>query len=592
MAKSSGNIRYMFHNLWAFDRKGLFICFLRIPALVALPVVTGLTAKLMIDEINRGISVVNMVLLIAAMSCLIAFLTWIDPFLHEYSRAVSENLNVRYRITAFKKLMETDYEVIEKPENRLKFERAKDFTTGSGGSRQFSNIVVSMGINIVGIFSYIAILSKVNPILLAVLAVCGALNFGAMLLLIISDKRNAEREKPLNLRNEYIFRTAVDFSSAKDIRVYSFKGLFDSFLLKLRRAYLKNFGRMIKANVLNALAVALLSLITEGASLFYLIRSVAVGEMGVSDFIFYFGLITGFWAWILGMTVQINKLTNASIQCGRFRDFLRIGEENEVPSLPVPAEIEEIEFKDVSYSYPGSPEETIKNISFKAKKGEKLAIIGENGAGKTTCIKLLCGFYRPTSGRILLNGVDISGYDKKKYFSLFAAVFQDYNILPMSVEKNISLSEGEADKSVLQKAVLNAGLSGKIDSLKDGLNTRLVKKIYDDAINFSGGETQKLLLARALYRDAPILVLDEPTAALDPISENRMYERYGELTAGKTSFFISHRLSSTRFCDKILFMEKGRITETGAHEELMAKKGGYYRMYEVQSYYYRRGAEN
>ena len=225
-------------------------------------------------------------------------------------------------------------------------------------------------------------------------------------------------------------------------------------------------------------------------------------------------------------------------------------------------------------------------MSFKVSRGENIAIVGENGAGKTTAVKLLCGLYCPTSGEILINGKSSRDFSNDSYFKLFSAVFQDYYFMPMTIAENICTAS-DYDRKKLFAAFDKAGISEKINSLSLKEKTYMIKDVYKDAADFSGGEKQKLLLAKAIYKNAPVLILDEPTAALDPIAENELYLKYNEMTSGKISFFISHRLSSTRFCDRILLVKDGKIAESGTHEELMALKGLYYRMYQVQSYYYK-----
>ncbi|MBQ7919022.1 MAG: ABC transporter ATP-binding protein [Lachnospiraceae bacterium] len=248
--------------------------------------------------------------------------------------------------------------------------------------------------------------------------------------------------------------------------------------------------------------------------------------------------------------------------------------------------------EDVSYRYPEAENDTIKHMNLTIKPGEKLAIVGLNGAGKTTLVKLLCGFLDPTEGRVLLNGEDIRKYNRRDYYDLFSAVFQDFSVLEASVAVNVAQNVDNIDENRVRLCIEKAGLTEKVNSLPAGIDSKIGRQIYEDGVELSGGQTQILMLARALYKDGAVLVLDEPTAALDPIAENDIYHKYSEMTKGKTSLFISHRLASTRFCDRILFLENGEIAEEGTHESLLAWGGGYAKLFEVQSRYYKEGGEN
>ena len=255
---------------------------------------------------------------------------------------------------------------------------------------------------------------------------------------------------------------------------------------------------------------------------------------------------------------------------------------------PLPTGECEIEFRNVSYTYFKAEEPTIKNLSFTLHKGERLALVGLNGAGKTTLIKLMCGLYDPTEGEILLNGKPVNVYNRDEYYTLFSAVFQDIEKLPVSIAENISATTYElTDKEKLEKCLKQSGLYDKIESLPDKEKTHIVRALYDDAIELSGGQNQKMALAKALYKNAPILLLDEPTAALDPIAEQEMYLQYADFSKGKASVFISHRLASTRFCDRIILLENGSIAEIGTHSELMEKGGKYAELFALQSSYYK-----
>lgn len=313
-----------------------------------------------------------------------------------------------------------------------------------------------------------------------------------------------------------------------------------------------------------------------------------------ADFVFYFGVIGGFSGWLNGIVGDFNRLYSFNLGISELREYFDYPDKaNHSTGIALPNDTFSIEFKNVSYQYPGSDTNTIENLNFKIEKGEKIAIVGINGAGKTTIVKLICGLYTPKSGEILINSQPLNDYNREEYYKLFSVVFQDIFMLPLSIAKNISSStEEETDRQKVQNAINLAGLSSKIDSLPNGINTRLIKSVFEDAVDLSGGEMQKLALARALYKNGKALILDEPTAALDPIAESNIYTEYDRMTVGHTSIFISHRLASTRFCNRIFFLEDGKIIECGNHNELMSQKGKYFEMFDIQSHYYKDNLEN
>jgi len=240
----------------------------------------------------------------------------------------------------------------------------------------------------------------------------------------------------------------------------------------------------------------------------------------------------------------------------------------------------EFVFEHVSFQYPGTKEPVLKDIDFKFKVGEKFAVVGRNGAGKTTLIKLLCRLYEPTQGRILLNGIDIKYYDYSEYTRIFSVVFQDFKLLSLPLGDNIAAGE-----EVEEERMWQAGLKKRVEAMPKGLRSRLYRN-NGDGVEVSGGEAQKLAIARALYKDGPFVILDEPTAALDPLAEAEIYEQFNDMIQGKTAIYISHRMSSCKFCDDILVLDGGRIAERGDHTKLLKNNGIYAALYQKQAQYY------
>ena len=316
-------------------------------------------------------------------------------------------------------------------------------------------------------------------------------------------------------------------------------------------------------------------------------------DLPASEFLLYFSAVSGFTNWITILLNSASELNKISLQICRFREYMDWSEpfkfEEGKPITKDDFSQYELQLEDVSFRYPESDSDIISHMNLTIRPGEKLAIVGLNGAGKTTLIKLLCGFLDPTEGRVLLNGQDIREFNRKDYYTLFTAVFQDFSRLQVTIAQNIAQSISGIDQDRLTRCVDRAGLTQALTELPKGLDTMLGKIVGDDGIELSGGQLQRLMLARALYKDAPILLLDEPTAALDPIAENEIYQKYNEMTHGRTSVYISHRLASTRFCDRIIFLADGNIAEEGTHDDLMALGGGYCNLFNVQSKYYREG---
>ncbi len=388
----------------------------------------------------------------------------------------------------------------------------------------------------------------------------------------------------------YTIGECGDKRTGKDVRVYGMKdwlaGQIRRFqgeereILKIRRR--KEYETHLVSCWLNFLR--------DSLAYAYLILQTVQGEIGMGDFMLFFGAITGFSVWVTGLADQMGMIKTANIKMNDLRTFLDIpAEDTECAECELPdvSGGVEIEFDHVSFAYPGSEKDVISDLSFRIGKGEHVALVGLNGAGKSTLIKLMMGMYDPTSGVIRLNGTDIAKLRKRDIYRLYSAVFQDTMILPARIDENIALRRAaDVDRKRVEEVLALAGLDADFAERGITLESYMTDRLTEDGIDLSGGQEQKFLLARALYKDAPALLLDEPTAALDPLAEQEVYESYQELCRDKTALFISHRLASTQFSDWIMFLQDGHITEMGSHEELLAAGGEYARLYELQSHYY------
>ncbi len=401
---------------------------------------------------------------------------------------------------------------------------------------------------------------------------------------------------------EHFKKISNDFANGKDIRIYAAAGklyetqrkLHELLHAKLCRARLNWMGSGIFSSALE--------FIREGILYFILITFILDKHIGIADLMLYLGCVHNLAESFDGFLKTFSKMRKCSAQVNDYRALNEFcDEQNNADDEKTETELDELlsakryefHFDKVSFKYPGIETYALKDLSLTFTAGEKLAIVGLNGAGKTTFVKLLLKLYHPCSGKIYINGVDISDIPDKQYYKLFAPVFQDMECYAISLAENISMKkEEETDKERAKKCIEQAGLGNKLAGYKEGVDTPMLRVLHDDGIVLSGGELQKMALARALYKDAPVVVLDEPTAALDAMAESRMYEQFDSMVDGKSAVYISHRLSSTRFCDHIALFENGSITEYGTHDELMETGGAYAQMYEMQSHYYKEGEED
>ncbi|WMJ85527.1 ABC transporter ATP-binding protein [Anaerocolumna sp. MB42-C2] len=504
--------------------------------------------------------------------------------------------NVYNRLLFFKAL-DCDYSVMETKEGQTLYQKAQSAVRNGDDSATsvILNSVVSLISGFITFVFIFGIIAKLNILIVALLIFLTALSYLINRTAQHFAEKKRETDADLHKKSNYVESAMSDISGAKDIRIYNLSQMFlnirDELLEKMICVKTEIQNRYFAANTLNLIIAA----IRDGVAYVYCIWQVISGEIAVSDFVLFMAAIASFSGWLSTIVDNINVINRENVRLNDLRTFHECTNKldpKEPLSISNISSSIDIEFKNVSFRYTDDTPNILEALSFHIKANEKVALVGINGAGKTTIVKLLCGFYQASDGEILINGYNINAFKRTDLYSLFSAVFQDICILPITVGENISFkkTDKETEEKILQCLEV-AGLKDEIEKYSKKLNTSMLKVINDDGIILSGGQQQKLLLARALYKNAPILILDEPTAALDPIAESEVYEKFNELTENKTAIYISHRLASTRFCDRILMLKDGKITESGEHDQLISKNGDYAYMFEVQSHYYKEEVE-
>lgn len=505
-----------------------------------------------------------------------------------------------------------NYEFLEKPETLDIHERACQATGGNNnGVEGMMHGLETLAVNLTTVIVTLVSVLVLDIRLVLVLIVLAVIQYGYFVFCIRYDKKKVWDQLGGTWRQiGYMERVTQDFDYAKDIRLFSLQ----DYLLKKQQKIFENRWKKFDYHqnlwLSHAVVVNITFLIGKAAIYGALFYAVIRKDMTVGNFTLFFALAMAFSQSLIEFLRRFGDFGRASLEVDDFRSFMELDMEGSVDSdaaltsedaqknkenreLPK-ASAYTIVFENVSYRYPEAEEYALKNLKLKLEAGEKLAVVGLNGAGKTTMIKLLLRLYEPTEGRILLNGTDIRTYRREDYYKLFSPVFQNVEVLAFPIAENVSMKQTEnTDIDKAYSCVVEAGLQEKIDSLPKGILTELLKVVDEEGVDFSGGEKQKLALARALYKNAPIVVLDEPTSALDAIAEQRLYQSFDKMIGDKSAVYISHRLASTRFCDKVAMFKGGEMIEYGAHEELMEQNGEYAHMFELQAQYYQEeGEEN
>ena len=592
------NFAWSLKMLLKYSKAAFFITALFIPINIGLRYLEIYLPSLVVSEITNGQTLTHSLLSIGIVMLLIMLGNIIVQALGHIRNST---LGIyRYKMTALvtRKQLSMFYQTYEQKEVRDLANRASNATQMWDGVQPLTDIVYNgfgMLENLLGYILFGSVISFASPWLVPILTVAPIVNILSVKAYNKWEYAHRGKMTDLNQKLGHVEELPDDFTAAKDIRIYSMASWLRECYRDLSDQRSKWDRNVVKKSFLSHIADLVVILIRDGGAYALLIHMFYSGKIGIDEFVLYFAAISSFASWVGGIISCWNKANTVSLKLCDFRDFVDYPE-YDGSGIAKAADhmntVPEIEFKNVSFRYDGAEQDTIHDLSLKIKSGEKLALVGLNGAGKTTLVKLLCGLYRPTSGEIFFNGIPLSDFKREDYYKLISPVFQEIRTAFFSLAETVSgKSTAETDLEKAETCMRQAGLGAKIDALPDGIHTKLNKKVHENGTELSGGEAQKLMLARALYKDAPLLILDEPTAALDPIAESKIYNEFNVMAKNKTSLFISHRLASTSFCDRIILLENGNITEEGTHQELMGANGTYKGLFDIQSCWYKEDME-
>lgn len=550
-----------------------------------LPFVGVLLPKLVLDELS-GARDPSRLLLYAVAAAGVSALCYL---LSEWLRLRVERGGILLDSILDKLLGEKtcamDYQYLEDPESLTILQRARQGRMTRGG--MYAVMVWHLPNTLTNLFTCLGMLWVVAQLdwwVLALLLLCVAANL--LLLRKNSDAANAfmMHMGDFNRMFAYLYFLAFDFTNGKDIRLFHTAPMIQARM----RAYNGKVVEVEKESYLVMMCCgalqALLAQAQLGVVYISLLVQVFQAGLGIGDFVMFAAAASSF---ATSLTATFSEATQSLLTArmiAPYRQFLRLKDRMPKAEGSVDGQAQALRFENVSFRYPRAQAPTLRHLNLTLKKGQRLAVVGENGAGKTTMIKLLLRLYDPDEGRILLGDRDIRELSPKEYAEQFSVVFQDFKLFAFSVRENICLGREEQER--LDRVLAQTGLDELLAGYEKGVDTSVYKQFDEKGVEFSGGERQKIAIARALYKDAPIVVMDEPTAALDPIAEEEIYNQLNNLIHGRTALFISHRLSSCKFCDEVAVFQEGRVVEQGSHEDLMKEEGLYRRMFTAQSKYY------
>lgn len=591
-----GNIIFHLNSAKKWDAKLFWYQFTSVIPQMIFTYLSVFLPSYIVSMLQNSIEVSQLLYWISLVVIGMSLCNVISSGMEQYLYRNSMNLTLYYEELIFRKMTRVSYHELEKKETRTLL---GNIWNGFRNEYMIRNSVTSFSallgaILATGLYGYFVV--RIHWSLFLIISISIIMNF-------LFLKKSRERQGVIHQEIgqpmatvAYVKRHSMERTDGKDIRIYQMQEWFiqkyDNAIKKISDLY----GKIHRYYFIRQLGELGIQGITEFLAYGYMTIELTRNSITISEFVFSVGVIRTFSNHFSGLIGRIQEQNGIQAFLTNIRKMLSYSEEDEMMEDTLPMDTEkgmEIEFKNVSFRYENAKEDVLKNINLTIHAGEKLAMIGLNGAGKTTMVKLICGFYEPTSGEIWVNGRPKKCYTQKEYIAKVSALFQDSFVFPLSLYENLTSYSEERDQDERFKtALIYSGFAPVYEECKEKGKTMLVREVNESATDFSGGEKQKLLFARALYKQSKLLILDEPTATLDPIAENELYLSFGKAAGNNTVIFISHRLSSTRFCDRIILLEGAQILEEGTHEQLMSQKGRYAELFETQSKYYRESGLN
>lgn len=593
MAKRSvkSNIFFILNNIRLINRNILiqYSFQIIIGALISLPPI--IFPYLIIDELIKELNFYRVIILLFQFALSMIVLNCSNTYLNSFNDSRSAFVRLDFLSMYYKKCMTMEYKYTEDPEIVNSVERMCTIANGTDrGILGMTEKVIQLASNIITLCIFTVILIKLNVLIPIIIFLCSGIVFIFQNKAKMYEYNNLNKKNKLFRKVSYFYNTMFNIEYGKDIRNFNLQKLlgnkFTSASVKFIRCFINIRKKFIHLAVVDFLCMLLREIVIYA----YLIYAVLKNQITIGNFYLYLMLINTSAVLIKTVFENIAWIISENLVISEYRQFLALDDDimNTSMNEGVANEMKhiEIEFRNVSFKYPRTNLYILKDINLRIRDGEKIAIVGNNGAGKTTFVKLLCKMFEPTNGEILINGVNINNYSKQEYYKLLSVVFQDYKSFAFSIEENIA-TQTDVNYDKLDEALVKSGLKEKVYNCPHNIKSNIDKQLETDGVIFSGGEYQKLALARAIYKEGKLFILDEPTSALDPIAEADLYENFNQVTQRNTTIFISHRLASTKFCDRIVVLNNGLITEIGTHEELIRLNQKYAEMFAVQARYYK-----